>query len=65
MNGFGEIETYFKFIDFQNQLKLSLSFIAEIYLVRGSLRKHRTCLHDNKVPEYFEMDPVIPRMHLQ
>ena len=35
VNGFGEIETYFKFIDFQNQLKLNLSFIAEIYLVRG------------------------------
>ena len=52
---FGEIKTYFKFVDFKTQLKVGLSSVGKIYLVCGLLQNARTCLYGNKVSEYFEM----------
>ena len=55
---FGEIKTYFKFVDFKTQLKVGLSSIGKIYLLCELLQNARTCLYGNKVLEYFEMDPM-------
>ena len=62
---FGEIKTYFKFVDFKTQLKVGLSSIGKIYLVCGLLQNARTCLYGNKVSEYFEMDPITLEEYFQ
>ena len=62
---FGEIKTYFKFVDFKTQLKVGLSSIGKIYLVCGLLPNARTCLYGNKVSEYFEMDPITLEEYFQ
>ena len=55
---FGEIKTYFKFVDFKTQLKDGLSSTGKICLVCGLLQNVKTCLYGNKVSEYFEMNPM-------
>ena len=46
---FGEIKTYFKFVDFKTHLKVGLSSIGKISLVYGLLQNARTCLYGNRV----------------
>ena len=62
---FGEIKTYFKFVDFKTQLKVGLRSVGKIYLVCGLLQNARTCLYGNKVSEYFEMDPMTLEEYFQ
>ena len=50
-----------KFIDFKQQIKISLSPIGKIYLVCGILQNAHTCLYGNIVSEYFDCDP--PDLH--
>ena len=62
---FGEIKTYFKFIDVKTQLKVGLISIGKVYFVCGLLQNARTCLYGNKVSEYFEMDPMTLEEYFQ
>ena len=54
---FGDIINYFKFMDFKKNLKISLSSVRKIYVVRAILRNALTCLYPNQTSQYFNVDP--------
>ena len=54
---FGNISNYFKFIDFQRQMKMNLSPLGKIYFVCALLENAQTCLYGNQVSQIFEIDP--------
>lgn len=54
---FGDISTYFKFIDFKKNLKLYLSSIGKMYVVSAILRNAVTCLYGNQTSSFFDLDP--------
>lgn len=54
---FGDISTYFKFIDFKKNLKLYLSSIGKMYVVCAILRNALTCLYGNQTSSFFDLDP--------
>jgi hypothetical protein len=54
---FGEIVKYFKFTDFKRQQSISLSPVAKFYIVCAILQNALTCLYNNPVSTYFELDP--------
>jgi len=41
---FGDIANYFKFLDFNTNLKTELSSVGKLYTVSGILRNALTCL---------------------
>ena len=42
---FGDIQNYFKFIDFKKNLKVGLSSVGKMYVVSALLRNALTCLY--------------------
>ena len=54
---FGDIQNYFKFIDFKKNLKVGLSSVDKMYVVSALLRNALTCLYGNETSEYFQLDP--------
>lgn len=54
---FGDISTYFKFIDFKKNLKIGLSAVGKQYIVSGLMRNALTCLYGNNTSDYFQLDP--------
>ena len=44
---FNDIVNYFKFMDFKKNLKISLSSVGKMYVVRAILRNALTCLYPN------------------
>lgn len=62
---FGEIKTFFKFVDFKPQMKICLSSIGKSYLVCGLMQNARTCLYGNKVSEYFDFEPMTLQEYFQ
>ena len=44
---FSDIVNYFKFMDFKKNLKISLSSVGKMYVVRAILRNALTCLYPN------------------
>ena len=44
---FGDIQNYFKFIDFKKNLKIALSSVGKMYVVSALLRNALTCLYGN------------------
>jgi len=54
---FGDIQNYFKFIDFKKNLKVGLSSVGKMYAVSALLRNALTCLYGNETSEYFQLDP--------
>ena len=54
---FGDIVNYFKFLDFKNNLKFSLSAVGKMYIVCATLRNALTCMYDNPTSKYFALDP--------
>ena len=53
---FGCISNYYKFVEFQKQLKIGLSPVGKIYLVCGILQNAHTCLYGNIISDYFGVD---------
>lgn len=53
---FGDISTYFKFIDFKKGLKIGLSTVGKMYIVCALLRNAITCLYGNTTSEFFDLD---------
>ena len=54
---FGDITSYFKFIDFKKDLKLYLSSVGKMYVVCAILRNALTCLYGNQTSSFFDLDP--------
>ena len=53
---FGDISTYFQFIDFKKNLKIGMSAVGKQYIVCALLRNALTCLYGNTTSEYFQLD---------
>ena len=62
---FHEIKTYFKSVGFKTQLEVGLNSIGKIFLFCGLLQNARTYLYENKVSEYFEIDPIALEEYFQ
>lgn len=54
---FGDISTYFKFIDYKNNLRIGLSAVGKQYIISGLMRNALTCLYGNNTSQYFQLDP--------
>ena len=55
---FGDISTYFKFIDFETILKIGMSAVGKQYIVCALMRNAQTCLYGNNTSNYFQLDPA-------
>ena len=55
---FGNIITYFKFLDFKKDLKIGLSPVRRMYIVCAFLHNARTCLYGNTTSTYFDCEPA-------
>ena len=53
--GFGDIINYFKFLDFKKNLKVDLSAIGKMYICCALLQNAHTCLYENNVTKYFNV----------
>lgn len=49
---FGDIISYFKFLDFKKNLKLGLSSVGKMYIVNAILRNGLTCLCRNTTSDF-------------
>ena len=58
---FGEIVSYFKFVDFKKNLKIGLSPVSKMYVVCALLRNALTCLYGSNTSEFFGIQP--PPLH--
>ena len=56
---FGDITSWFAFIDFKKNLKIGLSSVGKMYLVCALLKNARTCLYGSTTTEYFQIDPPV------
>ena len=54
---FGDIITYFSFLDFKKNLKIGLSPIGKMYSVCALLRNAHTCLYGSTTTSYFGLQP--------
>ena len=54
---FGNIITYFKFLDFKKDLKIDLSPVGKMYIVCALLHNARACLNGNTTSTYFGCEP--------
>ena len=54
---FGDIISYFKFVDFKKSQKAGLSACGRMYTVCALLTNAHTCLYGNSTSKYFEVDP--------
>ena len=54
---FGDIITYFKFLDFKRDLKIGLSPVGKMYIVCALLHNTRACLYGNTTSTYFDCEP--------
>ena len=52
-----DIINYFCFLDFKINLKIGLSQIGKMYIVRALLRNALTCLYGNTTSQYFDLNP--------
>ena len=50
---FGDIISYFKFLDFKKNLKLELSSVWKMYIVNAILRNGLTRLYGNTTSDFF------------
>ena len=50
---FGDIASYFKFLDFKKNLKIELSSVGKLYMVSAILRNALTCLYGNQTSQFF------------
>ena len=63
---FGDIVSYFAFMDFQNKiLKVELSAVGKMYIVCALLRNAHTCLYKSMTSTFFDLDPPIIENYFQ
>ena len=58
---FGDITSYFAFLDFKKNLKVGLSPVGKMYAVCALLRNAITCLYGSSTGSYFDVQP--PTLH--
>ena len=54
---FGDITTYFKFLDFKKNLKIGLSAVGKMYVVCALMQNARSILYGSLTSELFGIDP--------
>ena len=54
---FGDIANYFKFIDFKKNLRIGMTAVGKIYIVRALLRNALTCLYGSTASAFFNVNP--------
>ena len=54
---FGDITSYFAFLDFKRNLKIGLSPVATMYSVCALLRNALTCFYGSSTGTYFDLQP--------
>lgn len=54
---FGDITSYFAFLDFKKNLKIGLSPVGKMYAVCALLRNAITCLYGSSTSSYFDVQP--------
>ena len=56
---FGDIIKSFKFLDFKNNLKIGLSTVGKMYIIRSLNRNALTCMYGNQSCEFFSLEPPL------
>ena len=54
---FGDILSYFAFLDFKKNLKIGLSPIGTMYSACALLRNAHTCLYSSMSSSFFDLEP--------
>lgn len=54
---FGDIVSYFAFLDFKKNLKIGLSPIGTMYRACALLRNADTCLYSSMSSSFFDLEP--------
>ena len=54
---FGDILTYFSFLDLKKNLKIGLSPIGKMYCICALLQNALTCLYGSSTSSFFEVQP--------
>ena len=54
---FGDVQNFFKFVDFKKQFEIGLNAIRKYYVVCGLLHNARVCCYDNVSSDYFGLQP--------
>ena len=54
---FGDICTYFNFIDFKKDLKIGIWTVGKMSTVCALLRNALTCLYGNTISKFFDLEP--------
>ena len=62
---FGDITSYFAFLDFKKNLKIGLSPIGKMYAVCALLRNAVTCLYGSSTGSYFDVQPPTLQEYFQ
>ena len=62
---FGDILSYFAFLDFKKNLKIGLSPIGTMYSVCGLLRNAVTCFYGLTTSDYFDLQPPTIQEYFQ
>ena len=54
---FGDILSYFAFLDFKKNLKMCLSPVGTMYSACGLVRNAHTCLYSSMSSSFFDLEP--------
>ena len=54
---FGDVINYYKFLEYEKNLKIGMSSVGKMYVVCAILRNVLTCLYGNQTSEYFQLKP--------
>ena len=62
---FGDIITYFAFLDFKKNLKVGLSPVGTMYSVSALLQNAYTCLYGSTTSSFFDLQPPTIQEYFQ
>ena len=61
---FEDLTSWFAFMDYKKNLKISLSCVGKMYLVCAILKNARTCLYGSLTSDYFNCEPPLLEEYL-
>ena len=61
---FGDVATFFKFLDFEKNLKLGLSPVGKMYIVCAFLMNIHICMSGSMTSSYCNIDPLTLQEYL-
>lgn len=62
---FGDISSYFRFLDFKKNLKMGLSPVGTMYSACALLRNGLTCFYGSTTSSYFDVPPPTIQEYFQ